>query len=79
MSPLELAAAYKKQRDDLLAFMENAPVSSGVCCCGDDMTKHPDPMWCGHNPVDMWDHSVVCAIEDARKFDATHPLQEVEL
>lgn len=33
----------------------NAPVASGVCCCGDSMENHADPMSCGHIPVDMWD------------------------
>lgn len=66
----ELAAAYKKQRDDLLAFMQNAPVSSGVCCCGDDMERHANPMDCGHRPVDQWDHSVLCYAEEVARFDA---------
>lgn len=26
--------------------------SSGVCCCGDDMKQHSNPMDCGHTPVD---------------------------
>lgn len=34
----------------------SAPVGSGVCCCGDDMTKHPSAFSCGHTPVDMWDN-----------------------
>lgn len=38
-----------------LGFVEAAPVGSGVCCCGDAMSKdhHGD-----HSPVDQWDHSV---------------------
>lgn len=69
MNDKELAAAYKAQRDALIAFMENAPVNSGVCCCGDDMNRHGNPMACGHSPVDMWDHSVICWREDIDKFD----------
>jgi len=65
----ELAAAYKRQRNALLEIMKNSDVSSGVCCCGDSMERHADPMNCGHNPVDMWDHSVFCAMEDIKKFD----------
>lgn len=64
------AAHYKAQRDSLLEFIKNAPVSSGVCCCGDDMEKHGNPMYCGHNPVDMWDHSVRCYVEDIEAADA---------
>jgi hypothetical protein len=67
------AAAYKRQRDNLLAFMQSAPVSSGVCCCGDDMNKHGNPMDCGHNPVDMWDNSVASFVTEFEKFDAAAP------
>lgn len=28
----------------------------GVCCCGEDMERHSDPMWCGHMPVDSFDY-----------------------
>jgi hypothetical protein len=66
----ERAAQYKKQRDDLLAFMQSAPVSSGVCCCGDDMQRHGNPMDCGHSPVDEWDYSVQCWAEQIAKADA---------
>jgi len=68
---VSLAENYKKQRDELLAFMQGAPVSSGVCCCGDDMNKHAHPMSSGHNPVDMWDHAVMCHAEEIAKFDET--------
>lgn len=37
----------------------SAPVASGICCCGDDMTKHSSAFICGHSPVDMWDHFLV--------------------
>lgn len=69
MTDKELAAAYKAQRDELLAFMRRAPVSSGVCCCGDDMEKHASPMICGHSPVDQWDDSVYSWAEQIAKFD----------
>lgn len=42
----------------LLDFIARAPVSSGVCCCGETMDGHSSPMFCGHSPVDMWDHAV---------------------
>lgn len=62
-----LASEYKRQRDNLLAFIQHADVSSGVCCCGNSMDKHG--MWDGHNPVDMWDHSVLCYTEEFESFD----------
>lgn len=39
------------------SFVQEAPVGSGVCCCGGDMSieHHGD-----HTPVDQWDHSVSC-------------------
>lgn len=69
MNDQELAATYKSQRDALLAFMENAPVASGICCCGDEMDRHGNPMYCGHSPVDMWDNSVSLWRKDIDNFD----------
>jgi hypothetical protein len=31
---------------------ENCSIEEGVCCCGDNMEGHSDPMNCGHSPVD---------------------------
>lgn len=36
----------------------NCEVTSGTCCCGDDMQRHSDPMVCGHSPVDQGHHAV---------------------
>lgn len=35
-------------------FVKTAPVSSGVCCCGDPIDGHTE----SHNPVDQWDYSL---------------------
>ncbi|TGV26372.1 hypothetical protein [Mesorhizobium sp. M4B.F.Ca.ET.143.01.1.1] len=43
---------------DFIEFVKSAPVSSGVCCCGDDMETHPEPISCGHTPVDQWHYSL---------------------
>lgn len=43
-----------------------APVSSGVCCCGDSMDNHPNPMNCGHSPLDMWDNAVANLLKEAK-------------
>jgi hypothetical protein len=56
--------------DKLIEFVKHAPVESGVCCCGDSMREHPDPMWCGHTPVDTWDHNVSCYVEEHEKLRA---------
>lgn len=70
----ELAASQAREAS-LLEFIQHAPVSSGVCCCGESMDRHSDPMMCGHSPTDEWDWSVHCLIEDAKKHDDT-PLKE---
>ena len=49
---------------EFIEFVRNAPVASGVCCCGDDMEKHADPMSCGHSPVDQWHHSLNLWLEE---------------
>lgn len=59
-------AAYQRQSgvdwrafsERLMDFITNAQVSSGVCCCGDSMQGHADPMTSGHSPVDVWDNAV---------------------
>lgn len=47
----ELEAALQRA----LRFIREAPVSSGVCCCGDGVEGHASAWDCGHTPVDMWD------------------------
>lgn len=64
-----LAANYKRQRDNLLEFIQNSYVGSGVCCCGDPMKGHANPMDCGHTPRDQWDYLVEGWIEDCQRFD----------
>ncbi len=51
---LKQAAQIEMMRE----FIARAPVSSGVCCCGESMNGHSNPMSCDHTPVDLWDHSV---------------------
>jgi len=38
-----------------IANFERSELGKGVCCCGDDMDNHPNPMYCGHSPVDSHD------------------------
>lgn len=44
----------------------NCTITSGVCCCGDDMECHGNPMNCGHSPVDMGADFAAHAMEIAR-------------
>lgn len=55
--PDEVAGVVERL-NTFVAFVRNAPVSSGVCCCGEDMANHAAPMSCGHSPVDQWDYSL---------------------
>jgi len=48
--------ARVEQLADLLGqwrtLAQHCAISEGVCCCGDDMKTHLEPMMCGHFPVD---------------------------
>jgi hypothetical protein len=48
------------------ASIEHADMSDGVCCCGDNMDGHADPMSCGHSPTDMGEYFAHKAVEMAR-------------
>lgn len=61
--------ALQAREEKLLDFIQNAPVSSGVCCCGECMDRHSNPMSCGHSPTDQWDWSVQCMVEESKKQD----------
>ena len=56
-------------------FIENAPVSSGVCCCGDSIEHHADPMSCGHSPRDQWDYSAESMVAELRAATAEAQVQ----
>jgi len=47
------------------ACMQDEAWHKDVCCCGDDMKRHPNPMYCGHSPLSAWDYARHCYIEDA--------------
>jgi hypothetical protein len=59
-------AALVDALDACIANIEHADMSDGVCCCGDNMDGHSDPMSCGHAPVDMGKHYAHLAIVKAR-------------
>ena len=49
----------------LVDMLGNCSVESGVCCCGDDMRSHADPMNCGHSPVDSGAYAALSLYERA--------------
>lgn len=34
-------------------IFEQCDITTGVCCCGENMETHSEPMDCGHTPVDQ--------------------------
>lgn len=52
--------------DALLATIERLDIREDVCCCGDDMEGHSDPMACGHGPVDAGEYYHGQTIEKAK-------------
>lgn len=71
----QLAAAQAREQQ-LRKLLEHAPVSSGVCCCGDSMDSHPDPMVCGHSPVDQWDWAVWSLLKETQDTTALEAIAE---
>ena len=47
-------------------MVNSCDVSSGVCCCGDSMNNHPNPMYCGHSPVDSGVYAADSLLKKAR-------------
>lgn len=58
--------------EGLLNIMEHCSVTDGMCCCGDDMATHSDPMNCGHSPVDHGQYVAEQAFERARAAIAAY-------
>jgi hypothetical protein len=52
--------------EGLLDTVSRLDICEGVCCCGDDMERHSDPMSCGHVPVDAGEYYHGKTIELAR-------------
>lgn len=67
-------AALEAALNAYMAAIEHADMSDGVCCCGDNMEGHSDPMNCGHSPVDMGEyhaHQVLSAARAALSMPTT--------
>ena len=68
-------AALTKALEACVASLERVDTAEGVCCCGDSMDRHSDPMSCGHSPVDMGDYYAGQALESARAALAQTPTE----
>lgn len=62
---------------NLIETIELSDTSTGCCCCGEDMERHSDPMYCGHSPVDQGEYIAAGVIEEARALLKT--LQDDDL
>lgn len=57
-TPLAAALAVPEVRalvtelEGWLNIAANCEITSGVCCCGENMESHQDPMVCQHTPTD---------------------------
>lgn len=49
-----------------IVAIEHANMADGVCCCGDNMEGHSEPMNCGHSPVDMGEYHAHQVLTAAR-------------
>ena len=71
--PADTLASHQRERDQTVELVKQAvdiftycTVEDGVCCCGDYMDKHSNPMSCGHSPVDHGSYVAGRWREDAR-------------
>lgn len=54
--------------DSVTVMDQYADVRAGHCCCGADMEHHPDPMECGHSPVDAGEYAFWCLKNEAQRL-----------
>lgn len=80
--PMYESRIWRKQKDaeiaelkqairQSIALLDSAGLENGVCCCGDNMQGHSDPMACGHSPVDSGAYYVEQHVKYLRKVIAT--------
>lgn len=41
--------------NEVVEAVDAAPISTGVCCCGESMQHHSRAYDAGHTPIDEWD------------------------
>lgn len=69
-SMVRLAHAVKQ----VLDINHHASFQSGVCCCGSEMSRHDNPVHCGHSPVDSGEYYGDMALQELQ--DASECLKE---
>jgi hypothetical protein len=61
--------SWKDFATKLMSFCEHAPMSSGVCCCGDSLEGHPSGFMAGHEPVDKAAYAISKFHEEFEKLN----------
>lgn len=64
----ELEAKLAKVVETLESWLElsmHCTIEEGVCCCGDSMDTHANPMDCGHVPVDHGAYVAMLLVESS--------------
>lgn len=71
---MKTATEALEERDQMIRLIQRARdifkhcnVTTGVCCCGDDIDKHI-PYNDGHSPVDEGSYAVMGWEQDVRKL-----------
>ena len=58
------ADALAEKLEGWIGVAANCTIKSGVCCCGDNMERHGNPLDCGHSPVDHGAYVAMQLIDD---------------
>lgn len=64
-----LAAENAAMRDLLCSWVsiaENCAIETGICCCGDNMEHHSEPMACGHVATDHGGYVAETTLKETR-------------
>lgn len=64
----ELVAKMRQLLESAEALLSNANCDVGICCCGDNMANHGNPMNCGHSPVDMGAYAAFQWLESYKRL-----------
>ena len=73
------ADALAEALEGWIGVAANCTIESGVCCCGDDMERHGNPLDCGHSPVDHGAYVAMQLIDDTTSALAAYRATLAEL
>lgn len=80
MATINMMLRAEAERDAANALLrawvelsEHCSIEEGVCCCGDYMESHSDPMNCGHLPFDHGAYTTNQLVENTRAHLGAKP------